>query len=81
MKTKDFIEVFREMSPEDQATVRAELLSNGTEKGCCSGPEMEQLGQTMRKMQKSKNPLAMCMAVKGVDLALSRTTSFRLQGD
>ena len=61
MKTEDLIEAFREMSPEDQATIRAELLSNGTEKGCCSGPEMEQLKQMMSKMQKSKNPMAMCM--------------------
>ena len=61
MKTKDFTKAFQEMSPEDQATIRAELLSNGTEKGCCSGPEMEQLGQIMGKMQKSRNPMAMCM--------------------
>ena len=61
MKTEDLIEAFREMSPEDQATIRAELLSNGTEKGCCSGPEMEQLGQIVSKIQKSKNPMAMCM--------------------
>ncbi len=61
MKTKDFIEAFREMSPEDQATIHAALLSNGAERGCCSEPEKDQLAQMMSKMQKSRNPMAMCM--------------------
>ncbi len=61
MKTKDFTKAFQEMSPEDQATIRAELLSHGTEKGCCSEPEKDQLAQMMSKMQKSRNPRGMCM--------------------
>ncbi len=61
MNTKDLVKAFQGMSPEDQATIRAALLSNGAERGCCSEPEKDQLAQMMSKMQKSRNPMAMCM--------------------
>lgn len=60
MNTKDFIETFRGMSPEDQATIRDALMSNGTKSGCCTKPERKQLVQMMSKMLESENPMAMC---------------------
>ena len=65
MKKEDLITAFAEMSPEDQDTVRSEILAKGASEKtgqacCCTDAMKEQLCGMMEKMQESDNPMAMC---------------------
>jgi len=60
MKTEQFIKAFEEMSPEDQAAVRAAVSETGKSASCCSQTEMGHMKAMMAKMEASENMASMC---------------------
>jgi hypothetical protein len=63
MDRKEFLKAFSELTPEDQAAVRAEFLGKGTPEtgsACCPEGMKEPMRQMMEMMQSGGGPMAMC---------------------
>ena len=60
MKAEDFVTIFAQLSADDQQAVRSQILSTGSEPGCCSGAMKEHLFGMMQKMEASEDPMALC---------------------
>ena len=60
MNVVDFVKTFAQLSADDQQAVRSQILSTGSEPGCCSGAMKEHLSGMMQKMEASEDPMAMC---------------------
>ncbi len=58
MNREDFLKAFAEMSPEDQETIRAELIGKGASHE--TGDPMAMCHAMMEKIMASGDPMAMC---------------------
>ena len=61
MKVEQFIRAFGELSPEEQDRVRSQIgPEQAAPSSCCSEDMMQHMKQMMGKIEKSKDPMAMC---------------------
>lgn len=61
MTRKEFLQAFRDMSPEDQEAIRTELAALETQPACPCPPAMKQhVMEMVEKMQTSEDPAGAC---------------------
>lgn len=61
MTREEFLQAFRDMSPEDQGAIRAELAAPETQPACPCPPAMKQhVTEMVDKMESSEDPAGAC---------------------